>query len=281
MRLTNWRLSPGGETFAYGGDEVELSVWNTEAAFAKRPEDKLSNETKKRKRGDQLLPGEIWRAKNVPHDGLSLRQPVKNTSLAYLQPAGSTSHCHILAGTQQGNVRRYDTRAARRPVADWKGIAKIGGISTIEKGHDEHEAFVADHGCNLFALDLRNGRVSYGYRGLAGSVMSMAPSPSFLASVSQDRFLRLHSTFPPPAQAGSQQEQKGNVVDKQFMKTNPTVIVWDQFTGHLGDARVDSDTEDGADDAVWDAMQNVEDVDEEEEGGQKRKRGRKPSHLVP
>ena len=27
------------------------------------------------------------------------------------------------------------------------------------------EVFVADHGCNLFALDLRNGKVSYGYKG--------------------------------------------------------------------------------------------------------------------
>ena len=34
MRLYSWRLAPDGTTFSYGGDEVELSVWDIEAAFA-------------------------------------------------------------------------------------------------------------------------------------------------------------------------------------------------------------------------------------------------------
>ncbi|KAH9981081.1 hypothetical protein BGW80DRAFT_1454018 [Lactifluus volemus] len=33
MRLCEWRLAPERKTFAYGGDEVELSVWDLEAAF--------------------------------------------------------------------------------------------------------------------------------------------------------------------------------------------------------------------------------------------------------
>lgn len=70
----------------------------------------------------------------VPNDGLSLRQPVYNTSFTYLQPSASASQQHLLAGTHYGHVRRYDTRAARRPVADWKGIGKVGGIRTVEKG---------------------------------------------------------------------------------------------------------------------------------------------------
>jgi ribosome biogenesis protein NSA1 len=32
---------------------------------------------------------------------------------------------------------------------------------------DLSEAFVSDHGSNLFALDLRNGRVIYSYKGQA------------------------------------------------------------------------------------------------------------------
>lgn len=67
MRLAEWRLSTNEETFAYAGDEVELSVWNTERAFSS--EQPTTNESeaqsKKRKRLEQLLPGEIWRAKNV------------------------------------------------------------------------------------------------------------------------------------------------------------------------------------------------------------------------
>lgn len=67
MRLAEWRLAPNEETFAYAGDEVELSVWNTECAFsAEKPSPSESDaQSKKRKRSEQLLPGEIWRAKNV------------------------------------------------------------------------------------------------------------------------------------------------------------------------------------------------------------------------
>lgn len=59
-------MSPDSETFAYGGDEVDLSVWNVEQAFADHSNLKSDNTTsKKRKRNAQLLPGEIWRANNV------------------------------------------------------------------------------------------------------------------------------------------------------------------------------------------------------------------------
>lgn len=67
-RLFDWRLSEDTQTFAYGGDEVDLSVWNTELAFENRSIPALSsssNPIKKRKRNDGLFPGEIWRARNV------------------------------------------------------------------------------------------------------------------------------------------------------------------------------------------------------------------------
>lgn len=65
-RLCDWHLSSDQESFAYGGEEVELSVWNTEQAFVYRtPQADPDVSGKKRKRGDALFPGEIWRAKNV------------------------------------------------------------------------------------------------------------------------------------------------------------------------------------------------------------------------
>lgn len=64
-RLCDWRISSNNETFAYGGDEVELSVWDTEKALTPATEQAAGAEKKKRKRGDNLFPGEIWRAKNV------------------------------------------------------------------------------------------------------------------------------------------------------------------------------------------------------------------------
>jgi hypothetical protein len=82
----------------------------------------------------------------VPNDYLGLRQPIRITSLTYLSPSASTSHHHILTGTQLGDVRRYDTRAARRPTADWKGIGKIGGVKVVEKGLEEQSVFPSFRG---------------------------------------------------------------------------------------------------------------------------------------
>jgi ribosome biogenesis protein NSA1 len=75
----------------------------------------------------------------VANDSLSLRQPVHNTCLAYI----STTSQQLLAGTQRGDIRRYDTRVARKPVAEWKQVAPAGsmsGIGGIEKGLDEQYA---------------------------------------------------------------------------------------------------------------------------------------------
>jgi ribosome biogenesis protein NSA1 len=65
MRLCEWRLAPDKSTFSYGGDEVELSVWDLETAFAPKQPQPESPSSKKRKRASELLPGELWRAKNV------------------------------------------------------------------------------------------------------------------------------------------------------------------------------------------------------------------------
>ena len=86
------------------------------------------------------LPFHSLRNHQVPNDHLSLRQPVHNTALTFLQSSPSAAHQHLLVGTANGNVRRYDTRAARRPVADWKGIGKTSGICTVERGF--HEQYV-------------------------------------------------------------------------------------------------------------------------------------------
>jgi len=153
----------------------------------------------------------------------------------------------------------------------------------VQAGFREHELFVADHGCNFSAIDLRNGRTIYSYKKLAGAVTSVAPSPSpLLASTAQDRFFRLHSTFPPPATSGQQQEQHGEVIGSLYMKSIPTAVVWDPRSTAVGDHRGASvDDEDEAagedDEHLWTGMQNVDDSgDDADEGGPKRPRkGRK------
>ncbi|KAJ7940687.1 hypothetical protein B0H13DRAFT_1586416 [Mycena leptocephala] len=259
-RLCAWRLGSDQTTFAYGGDEVDPSIWDTEKALTVEHASSSDSSGTKRKR-DALFPGEIWRAKNVPNDGLGLRQPVRVTSLTYLSTSTS-----LLTGTQLGDLRRYDTRAARRPVSNWKGVGKTGGVKAIEKGLADHEAFVSDHGSNLFALDLRNGRVIYSYKGLSGAITSMAPSPSLLVSTALDRYCRIHTSFPPPPEAGQSQDNKGQVVEKLFMTSVPTVVTWDgvESAAPIPEPIVE-------DDDVWDEMENVEDSDDELKGRKKRR----------
>ncbi|KAI0046124.1 hypothetical protein FA95DRAFT_1494459 [Auriscalpium vulgare] len=278
MRLAEWRLSPDEKSFAYGGDEVEVSVWDVDAAFSSpsTPSAPTADEAaaKKRKRSQALLPGETWRAKNISNDALSLRHPVRNTCLTYLDASRS-----IVAGTQLGAVRRYDTRAARKPVANWllTETARVGGIRVAEKGLNEYELFIADSGSNLFALDTRTGRVVYGYKGLAGAVTSIAPSPTNLASSALDRYVRVHSTFP-PAEPGTQQDNKGAVLEKVFARSIPTVVVWDHVMNSEG-REYGLEQADGLSDGeeeVWEGMQEAEDdVTEDEEGGRPKRKGKK------
>ncbi|KAF8894509.1 hypothetical protein BD779DRAFT_843249 [Infundibulicybe gibba] len=264
MRLLAWRLSQDSKHFIHGGDEVDVSIWDTELAFSSTqlPTSTI-DASKKRRRDPPLLLGEIWRAKNVPNDTLGLRQPIRVTSLTYVYP----KHIHdIIAGTQLGDVRRYDTRAARRPISEWKEVSKLGGVKIVEKGHSENEMFVSDSGQNLVSLDLRNGRVLYAYKGLSGAITSIAPSPSIMVSTSLDRYARVHSTFPPPAVAGQQQERKGDILEKIFVKSTPTVVVWDQDQAQGGTADPPE-----ADDDVW---ENMENVGEDSDGDSSRPRRR-------
>ncbi|KAI0283108.1 hypothetical protein BGY98DRAFT_953075 [Russula aff. rugulosa BPL654] len=255
MRLCEWRLAPDKSTFSYGGDEVELSVWDLETAFAPKQQQPPQPQPE-----SPLLPGELWRAKNVANDSLSLRQPVHNTCLTYV----STTSQQLLAGTQRGDVRRYDTRM-RKPVAEWKQIVPKGGIASIEKGSYEHEVFVSDQTSNLFAIDIRNGRVIYGYKGIAGAITSMAPSPAGLISTSLDRYARVHSTYPPPPETGQAQDEKGAVLEKVYMRTIPTCVVWDGVTD-------EDDVEEDDDD---DRMRRVaEDSENEGQTAQRRRTGR-------
>ncbi|KAF9532933.1 hypothetical protein CPB83DRAFT_846612 [Crepidotus variabilis] len=258
-RLFDWRQSPDGATFCYGGDEVDMSVWDAERTFHNLSDAASASTTpgsKKRKRNDDLFPAEIWRARNLPNDHLGLRQPVRISALAYLD-SSANSH-HLVAGTQFGDVRRYDTKSGRRPVSHWKGIAKVAGVKVVEKGFSEHEIFVADGGSSLYAVDVRTGGILNGYKGISGAVTSIASSPTFMASTSLDRFGRIHSTIAPPAKAGAHQEKRGEVLDKIFMNTTPTVVVWDQCTtATKNKLQPNEEVSEDDEEDTWNQMENI------------------------
>jgi ribosome biogenesis protein NSA1 len=84
----------------------------------------------------------------------------------------------------------------------------------------------------------------------------MAHSSGLLASVSLDRFARIHSTFPLPTEPGKQQEKRGQVIEKFYVQTTPTVIVWDEVADSIrGEQEAEND--DDEDDDVWNLMEDA------------------------
>lgn len=81
----------------------------------------------------------------------------------------------------------------------------------------------------------------------------MAVAPSFLASVSLDRFTRIHSTFAPATEVGKQQEEKGTVLEKAYMTTVPTVVIWDQSAA--GNLYANTQEDEGD---IWEQMKHVD-----------------------
>ena len=94
--------------------------------------------------------------------------------------------------------------------------------------------------------------------GISGAVNSLAVAPSFLASVSLDRFTRIHSTFPPATEVGEQQEEKGTVLDKVYMTTVPTVVIWDQSAA--GNLHANTEEDEGD---IWEQMKHVDERNQE------------------
>ncbi|VDC06591.1 unnamed protein product [Peniophora sp. CBMAI 1063] len=276
MRLADWHLSSSGRTFAYAGDEVELSLWDTERAFAARESKPVTNEgegKKKRKRGEELLPGETWRARNVPNDSLSLRQPVRNTCLTFLNGREDS----LAVGTAFGDVRRYDIRAQKRPVANWQGVGKVGGIATVAStAAGENELYVSDNGTSVFALDVRSGKILSGYPGIAGGVHAIAPGPKgLIASAARDRYVRVHSTpSTEEGRDGGKGDGKGKVLDKTYFKSVPSTLVWDGIGVVSQGGEADDDDEGSDEEDVWDGMDMVDEDDDDEGEHKKAKRKR-------
>ena len=89
--------------------------------------------------------------------------------------------------------------------------------------------------------------------GLSGAVTSIAPSPTVIASTALDRYARVHSLVSPPSIAGSHQETKGKVLEKVYVTSTPTVIIWDKTVNN--NTLEQSSTHD--DDDVWNNMEHI------------------------
>jgi ribosome biogenesis protein NSA1 len=185
--------------------------------------------------------------------------------------------------TGKASARSEESRKWRK-VSLSSGFSNEIGVQIFICHDHSSEVFVSDNGCNLFTLDLRNGGILCGYKGtlhssffmidcsptdtqgLSGAVTSIAPSPTFVTSTALDRFARIHSTSIPPQQVGQQVEKKGEVIDKVYTKSIPTVVIWDGDVANTG-LNLDSGNEaenDSEDENVWDRLENVGDSDGED-----------------
>jgi len=134
-----------GERVAVGGREHELSVWNL-ATFDRE-----------------------WRARNVPHDFLDARRPVWVSAAQFL------SETTLLIGTRHRQLRVYDTRAQRRPVAELEASTEHAVRSLLAL--DDATALLGDVAGDVRTFDLRKLRVKARYPGPAGSVRALAKHP--------------------------------------------------------------------------------------------------------
>lgn len=89
---------------------------------------------------------------------------------------------------------------------------------------------------------------------------SIAPSPNLLVSTANDRFVRLHSTTPPPSREGQNLDHKGAVLEKIYVATVPTVVIWDETADTSKDVLSTEEQED----EVWNDMEQVSETDTEE-----------------
>ena len=71
--LTCLQTIAGSDQFVAAGKEVDVAVWDMERTFAGRKdrESETSSTSKKRKK-TELEEGQVWKAKNLPNNGLSL-----------------------------------------------------------------------------------------------------------------------------------------------------------------------------------------------------------------
>lgn len=95
----------------------------------------------------------------------------------------------------------------------------------------------------------------------------MAPAPGIMVSTANDRYARVHATFAPPAQENRNIDHKGEVLEKVYVATTPTVAIWDDTAESTEKMASPTDEQD---DDVWDDLEQVGDSDME--GQRKAKR---------
>eukprot|EP01117_Protostelium_nocturnum_P015683 TRINITY_DN609_c0_g3_i1.p1 TRINITY_DN609_c0_g3~~TRINITY_DN609_c0_g3_i1.p1 ORF type:complete len:568 (+),score=253.49 TRINITY_DN609_c0_g3_i1:37-1740(+) len=225
----NQYKSSGEIQFAFGGVKNELQIFDFESKKS------------------------IFEAKNVKPDKLWRVVPI------WVSDLGFVDENRIATSTGHHQVRLYDIKAQRRPVADF--VVSKYPVMCMLVSKDGNSVYAADTTGTINEWDFRKTKTPIrGFAGNTGSVRGMALHPTIPAiiSVGLDRFARVYST------------KTSRVESKLYMKQKMNCVLWSseprrRIQSELKekkkrDALIKEDGElfsDDEDDDVWDSIPTV------------------------
>ncbi|XP_042438351.1 WD repeat-containing protein DDB_G0290555-like [Zingiber officinale] len=185
------------ENFAlFGGKGVEVNTWD------------LGNCTR------------IWTAKSPRPNSLGLSPPPWFTAASFLS---EEDHRKIAAGTNNHQVRLYDTSAQRRPVmsVDYRETP----IKAVCPDLHGYKVYVGNASGDLGSFDIRTGKLLGGFTGkCSGSIRSIRKHPelSVIASCGLDCYLRVWDT------------NTRQLLSTVFLKQHLTNVIFDSHFSYEG-----------------------------------------------
>ncbi|UZJ54752.1 hypothetical protein CBS101457_004072 [Exobasidium rhododendri] len=291
--------------FAFGGEEVPLSVWDISKARSAPPpsEDEpqdsegndegesdnapaLSGKAKKRKRivekrakAKEYKWGEIWRAKNLPNDALSLAQKASIISVVFLE------NSKLATGHKNGMLRLFETGSQRKAVKEIKLFQpKMSPVKHLARSHNDGELIAADTNGRVYVVNWRSGTIQYKYEVFSGAATSLCSLPPYqgsrkrsnLATASTEKLLRMHD-MPLNADLLHKTKENGKIVSTKFYEDGVTNLIWDgvipraslieqggDSDGGGGEGESGNLAADQDDDDVWQRMAPIDDDDDDE-----------------
>ncbi|KAI7885390.1 WD40 repeat-like protein [Lichtheimia hyalospora FSU 10163] len=249
--------------FATGGKENDLKLFDANIIMQEDTDDKEEEEEEKDEKrktryqkAKAQAKGLIFMAKNVSNDMLDLRVPVWIQDLQFLNEQGT----RIATATHYHQIRVYDIKEKRRPIHDHDVGGKLP-LTNLAIGKNYQQLIFTDTMNTVRVIDVETGRTLAQYKGLTGSCTAVAVAPAakfsepapedaFVITVSLDRFARVHET----------KTTFRKVEHKLYLKQRMTcLLVDDEFMHEEEQQQEADDEEDEEDQAMWEAMETVDD----------------------
>lgn len=240
--------------FAIGGKDRDLTVYDLAAIVSKKAKSSKKSTTDEdantspHKNKTEKKTGVVFQAKNVQNDFLDLQQPVWIHDLQFMNKEATK----IAVATHYHQLRVYDTKEARRPILN-KEIGKQP-IKVLSVGTDFDHVLFADTMSTAGMLNIHTGKTAALFKGFTGAATDLltVPQPQFdkdtkerfVASVSLDRFLRVHETS----------TVYRRTENKAYVKQRLTCVLADEEYEYPVPKK-SKETEEEEEDAMWEAME--------------------------